>query len=540
MIKRALLSVYDKKEILTLGRGLVDLGYEIVSTGGTARTLKGEGIDCHEIETITGQEELFGGRVKTLHPAVHAGILARRDNIEDMQSLAKAGFMPIDIVAVNLYPFLEMIKQNINLKTALEYIDIGGPTLIRAAAKNFPSVLVVVDPDDYGHVLEMLARGEISFAERRRLATKAFTHTAAYEKSIAQYFNSLPKDCSSDFIAGEIAAEEDMRIEGEDIAKLAAGTELPSSLYLTGHKVLDLRYGENPHQRAALYQTVTGEIGTMTDSRLLCGKPLSYNNILDAEVALNIVLDFKEPACSVIKHNNPCGAGSGETLLVAMERALSGDPLSAYGSIIACNRPFTVEEARLIIEQNFVEVIIAPSFTKEASSLCQGRWKNLRLLETGDPFRGQGWEVRSLRGGFLVQEKDLARIDPEDLEIVSDRQPTDKEIRELLFAWQVVKHVKSNAILLAKDLTAVGIGAGQQSRVDAARIAVSKAGARAQGAVVASDAMIPFPDTIDICAKAGVTAVIQPGGSRRDKEAIATANKYNIAMIFTKMRHFRH
>ncbi len=540
MAKRALLSVYNKKEILTLGRGLANLGYEIVSTGGTARTLKGDGIDCHEIETITGQEELFGGRVKTLHPAVHAGILARRDNIEDMQSLAKASFTPIDIVAVNLYPFLEMIKQNINLKTALEYIDIGGPTLIRAAAKNFPSVLVVVDPDDYSHVLEMLAQGEISFTERRRLAAKAFTHTAAYEKSIAQYFNSLPKDCNGDFIAAEFGGEEDMFIVGKDITELTATADLPSSLYLKGHKMLDLRYGENPHQRAALYQATTGEKGTMTDSRLLSGKPLSYNNILDAEVALNIVLDFKEPACSVIKHNNPCGAGTGESLVLAMERALSGDPLSAFGSIIACNRPFTAIEARLMVEQSFVEVIIAPSFTEEAVAICQDRWQNLRILETGSPSRDHGWEIRSLRGGFLVQEKDLAQFDLEDLEVVTDKKPTEKEMQELLFAWQIVKHVKSNAILLGKDLTAVGIGAGQQSRVDAARIAVSKAGPRARGAVMASDAMIPFPDTIEICAEAGVTAVIQPGGSRRDKEAIAAANKYNIAMIFTKMRHFRH
>ncbi len=539
----ALLSVFDKESIVALGRGLERLGYSIISTGGTARALQEAGVSCEDIESFTGQKELFAGRVKTLHPRVHAGILARRNKPEDVQEIEKEDLIPIDLVAVNLYPFQEKIDQGVGLEEALENIDIGGPTLIRAAAKNFPHVLVLVDPQDYEKVLTALEEGEVSREFRCKLASKAFHHTAAYENNIQEFFQR---------VENKLAAYEDILEEPErsvdemvDSLQKSSTSEdgFPARISLEANKLMDLRYGENPHQEAALYSRGSKEPGTIVGSELISGKPLSYNNLLDAEAALNIVLDFNFPTCSVIKHNNPSGVGSAQDLLSAMEKALYSDLQSAYGSIIACNGTVEEEHARFIVGNiPFVEVIIAPSFKKEALTILTGRWQNLRLLRTGplpEKLKAE-WELRSLRGGFLLQDGDQIATDVAAFKVVTDRQPEDDELADLVFTWQVAKHVKSNAIVLGSKKGTVGIGAGQMSRVDAARMAVMKAGRRAQGAVMASDAMIPFPDALEVCHEAGVRAVIQPGGSKGDDRVIEMANRANLAMVFTSVRHFRH
>jgi len=512
-VRRALVSVSDKAGVVAFARALHERGIEILSTGGTAATLREAGIPVVEVGGLTGAGEILDGRVKTLHPAVHGALLARRDRPEHMRTLDERGIRPIDLVAVNLYPFERTVASGADEERCVEHIDIGGPAMIRAAAKNFAAVTVVVDPDDYGAVLaEIDETGGTRLATRRRLAAKAFRRTAAYDAEIARWMT-------------ERAGEE----------------PFTERFTATGVLVGRLRYGENPHQKAALYRTSEHRPGAAS-ARLLQGKTPSYNNLLDADSAFELVAEFERPAIGVVKHNNPCGVAEGDDLVDAWKRALASDPVSAYGGIVACNRPVTGELAEELA-RIFLEVVIAPEFLPEAREVL-ARKRDLRLLETGgmpDPNR-DGVLIRPVAGGFLLQDRDTGRVDPARLEVVTKRAPTPGELEDLLFAWRVVKHVRSNAIVLARARATVGIGAGQMSRVDAVRIAAAKAkeGRGSRGAVMASDAFFPFPDGLVEAAKAGVCAAIQPGGSVRDREVIAAADEYGMAMVFTRMRHFRH
>ncbi len=505
---RAIISVWDKTGVENLARGLAELGVEIFSTGGTKKGLEAAGIPVRGVAELTGFPEILGGRVKTLHPAVHGGILARRDLPQHMEELARNRIQTIDLVVVNLYPFLQTISRpGVTLEEALENIDIGGPTLLRAAAKNFPHVLVVVDPADYESLLEKIRQGEVGLEERRRLAAKAFQHVAYYDTAISGY----------------------LRQEGE----------FPEELTVGLGKLMPLRYGENPHQQAALY----GEVGKrwgITSARQLWGKELSFNNFLDADAAWGVVNEFAEPTVAIIKHTNPCGLASRSNLAEAYRRALSGDPLSAFGGIVASNRKLTAEAAREIVK-TFYEIVVAPGFESEALEVLRGK-KDLRVLDMSEA--GAAPEVdldfRRISGGFLIQTRDNFSVEKLTLRTVTQREPRQDELRDLLFAWRIVKHVKSNAIVLVKDSMLVGMGAGQPSRVDSVEIALKKAGERSRGSVLASDAMFPFPDGVEVAAGGGVTAVIQPGGSVRDKEVIEAANKNSLAMVFTGVRHFRH
>lgn len=512
-IRRALISVSDKAGVVDFARALDERGVEILSTGGTAATLREAGIPVVEVGELTGAGEILDGRVKTLHPAVHGGLLARRDLPEHMRTLEERGIRPVDLLVVDLYPFERTVASGADEERCVENIDIGGPAMIRAGAKNFAAVTVVVDPDDYRAVLaELDEAGGTRLATRRRLAAKAFRRTAAYDAEIARWMTAT---------AGEEPFTE--------------------RFTLTGTLAGRLRYGENPHQRAALYRTSDPRPGAAS-ARLLQGKEPSYNNLLDADSAFELVAEFERPAIVVVKHNNPCGVAEGDDLVDTWKRALASDPVSAFGGIVACNRPVTGELAQELTKL-FLEVVIAPEFLPEARDVLAQK-KNLRLLETGGlpgPAR-DGVLPRPLAGGFLLQDRDVGRIDPAKLEMVTKRAPTPEELEDLLFAWKVVKHVRSNAIVLARGRATVGIGAGQMSRVDAVRIAVAKAreGRGSRGAVMASDAFFPFPDGLVEAAKAGVRAVIQPGGSVRDDEVIAAADEHDIAMVFTRMRHFRH
>jgi phosphoribosylaminoimidazolecarboxamide formyltransferase/IMP cyclohydrolase len=518
-IKRALLSVSDKGGIVEFAKGLKELGFEILSTGGTAKILRQAGIAVREVEEVTGFPEILDGRVKTLHPAIHGGILARRDQAH-LSELEAQGIAPIDLVAVNLYPFAETVAEpGATLAEAIEQIDIGGVALLRAAAKNFPHVVVVSDPANYPALLkELRQRGDISLETRRHLALKAFRHTASYDAAISRYLTA--------------------HFEEE---------AFPATLHLSLTKLANLRYGENPHQQAALYSlgTTEGPLG----GNLLQGKALSYNNILDLDAAWRLVEEFDGPTIAIIKHGNPCGAASADDLAFAFRAALASDPISAFGSIIAVNRPFDGEVA-LALGELFVEAIAAPAFTAEAREVLSER-PNCRLLEMSgageqgsrgaeEQGRRGAWEMRSVRGGLLLQEEDAIFEDETAWKVVTERRPTAKELEALRFAWKVVKHVKSNAIVLAKGTTTVGIGAGQMSRVDAVRLAIAKADERARGAVLASDAFFPFPDAVEEAAGAGVTAIVQPGGSRGDARVIEAADAHGLAMLFTGVRHFRH
>ncbi|TET18461.1 MAG: bifunctional phosphoribosylaminoimidazolecarboxamide formyltransferase/IMP cyclohydrolase [Dehalococcoidia bacterium] len=513
---RAILSVSDKTGLVDFARGLEELGFELCSTGGTKKALTEAGISVRSVSDLTGFPEILDGRVKTLHPAVHGGILARRNLTAHVAELEqnKMGF--IDLVAVNLYPFRATVaKPEVGLDEALENIDIGGPTMIRAAAKNFPDVLVVVDPADYESLLEQLRRGEVRGEERKKLAQKAFQHVAAYDTAIAQYLRR-----------GEEGFADEMTI--------------------ALRKRYDLRYGENPHQEAVFYvEEVAGEsVSGISSARQLWGKELSFNNILDSDAAWSAATDFEAPAVSVIKHTNPCGLASHQNLAEAYRRALSGDTVSAFGGIVALNRPVdfaTAEE----IAKTFYEVIIAPDYEEKALDLLKQK-RDLRILAMGSQVSGSGKEAlsaldfRRVSGGLLVQTSDSLPEGALSLRTVTEREPTEEELKDLLFAWKAVKHVKSNAIVLVKDSMILGMGAGQPNRVTSVRIALEKAGERSQGSVVGSDAFFPFPDGVELAAKGGATAIIQPGGSVRDEEVIATANKYKVAMVFTGVRHFRH
>lgn len=508
--RRALLSVSDKRSLATFGRELVDLGFELVSTGGTASALMGAGLAVTRVDEVTGFPEILGGRVKTLHPAVHGGLLARRDDPAHAADLAAHGIVPIDLLVVNLYPFeTTAARPDVSLQELVEQIDIGGVALLRAAAKNYESVAVICDPEDYAGVIEDLrAEGSVSLRRREVLAVKAFRHTAGYDAAIAAKLGSV------------LCEEQKM---------------LPERKPLALRKVMDLRYGENPHQIAALYgiDAVDSPLG----GRQLQGKELSYNNLLDLDSAWRMVLDFDRPAVAIIKHTNPCGLAAGDNLRDVFLAALACDPVSAFGSVIAVNRPFDAATAHALGDL-FVEAIVAPAFEPEALEILKGR-SNCRLIEIDGPAPAEdNLDVRAVRGGLLVQTRDVDW--DEQWTVVSERQPTEQEWIDLCFAWVVAKHVKSNSIVFAKNRATVGIGAGQMSRVDSVRIGSIKAGERARGSVIGSDAFFPFADGLRLAAEAGVTAAVEPGGSMRDDEAISAANELGMALVFTGRRHFRH
>ncbi|CAI8852854.1 bifunctional phosphoribosylaminoimidazolecarboxamide formyltransferase/IMP cyclohydrolase [Methylocaldum szegediense] len=516
-VSRALVSVSDKTGIVEFCRGLADLGIEILSSGGTASLLRENSIAAVEVSDYTGFPEMMGGRIKTLHPKIHGGILGRRGIDEEV--MARHGISGIDLVVVNLYPFEQTVaKPDCELAEAIENIDIGGPALIRAAAKNHKSVGVVVDPNDYPQVLaELRAQaGSLSDDMRFKLAIKSFRHTSAYDSAIAAYL---------------------AKVEGSEL--------FPDPLVMRFRKAQAMRYGENPHQKAAFYVDPGAASGTIAKAKQLQGKELSYNNIADADAALECVKTFDDaPACVIVKHANPCGVAQGKTVLEAYDRAYATDPTSAFGGIIAFNRALDAETARAIIERQFVEVIIAPEVSEGARQVLSGK-ANVRVLESGPWSNAPApeWDFKRVAGGLLVQDRDLGVVGPNDLRIVTRRAPTEDELADLLFAWKVVKYVKSNAIVYCKNRQTIGIGAGQMSRVYSARIAAIKAadeGLAVQGSVMASDAFFPFRDGVDSAAAAGITAVIQPGGSVRDPEVIAAADEHGMAMVFTAMRHFRH
>jgi len=457
--------------------------------------------------------------VKTLHPGVHGGILARRDRPEHLEELARHGLQTIDLVVSNLYPFVETVsKAEVSLEEALENIDIGGPTLLRAAAKNFPHVLVVVDPEDYGSLLDALRAGAVAFEERRLLAQKAFQHVALYDTAIAGYLRALEES--------EEGPEKDKK--------------LPQAITIGLRKRLNLRYGENPHQHAALYldQSLLGRPYGIATANQLHGKEISYNNIVDADAAWQAVSDFEECTVAVVKHTNPCGLASHPDQAEAYRRALDGDPVSAYGGIVAVNRPLSAEMAREM-DSTFYEVVVAPSYEEEALALLQKK-RNLRVLQVAGGGQTAGMQYRQVSGGALLQEEDRTPDSDLSLRTVTKREPTAEELRDLRFAWRVAKHVKSNAIVLVKDQALVGMGAGQPNRVTSVHLALRLAGERSRGSVLASDAFFPFPDGVELAAQGGVTAIIQPGGSIRDEEVIKAADDHGIAMVFTGMRHFRH
>lgn len=514
-IRRALISVSDKTGIVSLARALADMGIEIVSTGGTARLLKDSGVPVTGVSEVTGFPEILDGRVKTLHPNIHSGLLACLDKEEHRDQLREHGIQPFGLVVISLYPFRETVgRSGVSFEEVIENIDIGGPAMIRAAAKNHRHVTVLVDPEDYDLVLSQIRQhGSVDDATRLRLAAKAFRHTAAYDALIAQYLSGR------------------------------AGEEYPEKLTITFDKVQELRYGENPHQKAAFYREPLAGPGRIATAEKLHGKELSYNNIQDAAAAWEAVREFEEPAAVVVKHTNPCGVAVGSSLLEAYRKAYEADPVSIFGGIVALNRPVDKETAELL-SGIFLEIVIAPEFTPEALEALKQK-KNLRLLRMAGAIREGAaektpWRFTTADGGLLVQEADRRGLDRSECRVVTKRVPTEEEWNELLFAWRVVKHVKSNAIVLARDHRTVGIGAGQMNRVGAAEIAIRQAGELSKGSVLASDAFFPMKDTVEAAARAGVTAIIQPGGSIRDEESIAEADRHGIAMVFTGIRHFKH
>jgi phosphoribosylaminoimidazolecarboxamide formyltransferase/IMP cyclohydrolase len=508
---RVIISVSDKSGVVDFARGLKELGIEIFSTGGTKKSLKAAGVKIHSISELTGFPEILDGRVKTLHPAVHGGILARRDLPRHLSQLAHNRIELIDMVVVNLYPFVETVtRADVSLDEALENIDIGGPSMIRSAAKNFPSVLVVVDPGDYDAILQKLRHGNIDSGYRKRLAQKAFQHVALYDTAIAQYLND------------EL---------------------LPEEMTIALKKARGLRYGENPHQQAAFYieQNVRQKPDGLQSLEQLSGPEISFNNLLDLDAALNILADFSDPTIAIIKHNNSCGLASHNDLAEAYRRALAGDPVAAFGGIVASNRIINLATAQEIDKTHY-DAIVAPGYQKKALELLR-RKDSLRLTKIA-PYRPSSskshLDFRRVRGGFLAQVSDtLTKLELKP-RTVTKRPPSEAELSDLLFAWKAVKSIKSNAIVIAKDKTLLGMGAGQPSRVVSVELALNKAGEQAKGSVLASDAFFPFADGPELAIKHGVTAIIQPGGSVRDKEVIKLANKYNVAMVFTGARHFRH
>jgi phosphoribosylaminoimidazolecarboxamide formyltransferase/IMP cyclohydrolase len=516
-IQRALLSVSDKSGLVDLARALQSQGIVLISTGGTWKALHDAGLQVQEVAELTQFPEMLDGRVKTLHPNIHAGILAIRDDARHMATIAEHGIEPIDLVVVNLYPFEATVrKPGVSHEDVVENIDIGGPTIVRAACKNYHDVAVVVDPAQYPAVVAELTenRGQLGLATRERLACEAFARIAAYDAAIAQYFSRRQPEAFGDLLT------------------------------LSFERKMKLRYGENPHQNAAFYVSREPGPGGIGAAAIRHGKELSFNNILDLESAWNLVAEFQEPAVVVVKHNNPCGAAVSADLAKAFELAYAGDPVSAFGGILAFNRPVDLATAELITQPNrFIECIIAPSFEPRAFEIITTRpsWKkNVRLLEAGENKAAEKLDCRPVTGGLLVQNRDGCADDWREARTVTKRQPTERELADLKVAWTVCKHVKSNAIVLARDLAVVGVGAGQMSRVDSVHMAARKAGDRSQGSVMASDAFFPFRDNVDLAAAAGVKAIAQPGGSIRDQDSIAACDEHGIAMVFTGVRHFRH
>lgn len=526
-VRRALISVSDKTGVVDFARELAALGVEILSTGGTFKLLRENGINAVEVADYTGFPEMMDGRVKTLHPKIHGGILGRRDL--DGAVMAEHGINPIDLVAVNLYPFAATVaRPGCTLPDAIENIDIGGPTMVRSAAKNHKDVAIVVNAGDYASVVENLKDGGLTYAQRFDLALKAFEHTAAYDGMIANYLGTIDQSA------------ETLTTEGRG--------EFPRTFNTQFVKAQDMRYGENPHQSAAFYVEASPQEASVATARQLQGKELSFNNVADTDAALECVKSFTKPACVIVKHANPCGVAvvpeDEGGIRKAYDLAWATDSESAFGGIIAFNRELDGETARAIVERQFVEVIIAPSVSAEAREAVAAK-ANVRLLECGQwgSERINGLDYKRVNGGLLVQSRDIGMIGEADLKVVTRRAPSEQELHDLIFAWKVAKFVKSNAIVYAKNRQTVGVGAGQMSRVNSARIAAIKAehaGLPVPGAVMASDAFFPFRDGIDNAARAGITAVIQPGGSMRDAEVIAAADEAGMAMVFTGMRHFRH
>lgn len=517
---RALLSVSDKNGVVDLARALHEMQWDLLSTGGTARLLRDAGLPVRDVSDVTGHPEMMDGRVKTLHPAVHAGILARRDRADDMRALEEHGYGAIDMVVVNLYPFHEAVAAGSDLPIAMEKVDIGGPTMLRAAAKNHASLLVVVDPQDYGRIIDALRSGADRAVLQRELAGKVFAHTAAYDAAIAAYFARFAESA----------------VDG-------AG-EWPASMRLDLTRVQSLRYGENPDQAASFYAESAAPAGSIPHLKQLHGKELSFNNLLDVEAAVAAASAFTDAtaACVIVKHTTPCGVAVADSQVEAYTRALAGDPVSAFGGIVAVNG--TVEEALAgELAGTFLEIVVAPGFTEEAMAVLT-RKKNLRLIELPVAPAGAGeLDFKRVRGGFLVQQRMSMRFDEAGWSVATKRQPTDAEMHDLRFAWRVAASVKSNAIVIAAGGRTLGIGAGQMSRVDASRLAVMKArdqNADTGGSALASDAFFPFRDGIDAAAEAGVACIIQPGGSVRDDEVVAAADEHGIAMVFTGRRVFRH
>ena len=519
-IQRAILSVTDKTGLVEFARKLSALHVELISTGGTAKLLRDSGIAVKDISELTGFPEMLDGRVKTLHPKVHGGILHVRKNEKHVAAVKQHGIQPIDMVVVNLYAFEKTAsKPGVEFEDINENIDIGGPSMVRSAAKNFQDVAIVTSPADYEAIAREMesSGGELSLQTKWRLAQKAFATTAAYDSAIASTLE-------------RIGAPEG---DGEKF-ELAGSAGFPETLRLTFHKAFDLRYGENPHQKAALYSDGSGK--GIANGKPLQGKELSYNNIVDLQAAWDLAQEFEEPVCAIIKHTNPCGTAVGATLAEAYKRALECDPVSAFGGVIGVNRPVDRETATEMAKL-FVEAIAAERFDPASREIFAAK-KNLRLVEVA-PME-QKWVLKNVSGGVLLQDNDVRPLTEADLKVVSERKPTEQEMRDLLFAWKVCKHVKSNAILYAHNGQTTGVGAGQMSRVDSVKLAVMKAQSSLQGSVVASDAFFPFPDGVEEAAKAGATAVIQPGGAVRDPDVIAAADRLGMAMVFTGMRHFLH
>jgi phosphoribosylaminoimidazolecarboxamide formyltransferase/IMP cyclohydrolase len=524
-VRRALVSVSDKRGLVPFVQGLAKLGVEVLSTGGTCRQLRDAGLDVIEVSKKTGFPEIMDGRVKTLHPVIHGGLLGRRGTDEAVMD--EHGIEPIDLLVVNLYPFEQTIaREDATIDDAIENIDIGGPAMIRAASKNHDGVAVCVSPDDYESVLAKLRGDGLAIEDRRRLAAKAYAHTASYDTAITKYLSASL---------------------GDDV--------LGERFLYSGGLSEKLRYGENPHQQAAVYVDQQAAPGSLAAARQLQGKALSYNNIADSDAALECVKQFENPACVIVKHANPCGVAVAGDIAEAYDKAFKTDPTSAFGGIIAFNRPLDADTAKAIIDRQFVEVIIAPKIAADAADVCSAK-KNVRVLEVGNWNAGgasalnvepegapAGFDFKKVSGGLLVQTSDLGVITPDDLKVVTEKAPTPEQIQDMLFAWTVIKYVKSNAIIFCKDKMTIGVGAGQMSRVYSTKIAAIKAadeGLEVSGSVMASDAFFPFRDGIDAAAETGISAIIQPGGSMRDEEVIGAANEHGLAMVFTGMRHFRH
>ena len=529
-IRRALISVSDKTGIVSFAQTLRRFGVELISTGGTAKTLRDAHLEVRDVSDITGFPEMLDGRVKTLHPRIHGGLLAVRENEEHMAALHRHDIAPIDMVVINLYPFEQTVaRPGVMLEEAIEQIDIGGPAMIRSAAKNWRDVAVIVSKESYDAIAEEMRRedGALRLATRRRLALSAFQHTARYDTAISTY------------LAATLDGEKDKEPTVPSAASADTGRAAPAlavTLELRLEKLADLRYGENPHQLAALY--AHGARGGVASAAQLSGKEMSFNNYLDADAAWRLVSDFDETACAIIKHTNPAGVAGGAHPEEAYRRALATDPVSAFGGIVAFNRPVDEAAARAVTEI-FTEVIIAPGYEEGALSALRAK-KNLRVLRLDAPQSSEDLDYKTISGGILAQTRDTLRLKRDDLKIVTKRAPSEEEIASLIFAWTVCKHTKSNAIVYARDGQTIGVGAGQMSRVDSVRIGAMRAQLSIEGSVLASDAFFPFRDSIDEAARYGITAVIQPGGSVRDEEVIEAANEHGLAMVLTGVRHFKH